>query len=70
MIAAILGTLSAIAAIADVENFVPSTLLFLTPGEWEILAVVGYVVAIVLYVGSSRPAPRSSAPRRGRWEDD
>jgi len=58
MLFAVLGTLSAVAAIADVEGFVPSALLFLTVGEWEMLAVVFYVIAIIVYLGGS------NAPRR------
>ncbi|MGA8665206.1 MAG: hypothetical protein WB809_09155 [Thermoplasmata archaeon] len=51
MLFALAGTLSAIAAIAIAEAFVASTLLVLTVGEWELLAVVFYVIAILLYIG-------------------
>jgi hypothetical protein len=48
---AIAGTLAAIAAIAITEAFVPSTLLVLTTGEYELLAGIFYVLAILLYLG-------------------
>ena len=51
MLFALAGTLSAIAAIAIAEAFVASTLLVLTVGKWELLAVVFYVIAILLYIG-------------------
>ena len=51
MLFAIAGTLSAVAAIAITEAFVSSTLLVLTVGEWELLAVVFYILAVLLYIG-------------------
>lgn len=48
---AVAGTLAAVAAIAIAEAFVPSTLLVLTTGEWELLAAVFYILAIILYLG-------------------
>jgi hypothetical protein len=51
MLFAIAGTLSAVAAVALQEAFVPSTLLVLTTGEWELLAAVFYILAVLLYVG-------------------
>lgn len=51
MLFAIAGTLSAVAAIALTEAFVSATLLVLTVGEWELLAVVFYILAVLLYVG-------------------
>lgn len=53
MLFAVFGTLSAVAAIAISEAFVPSTLLVLTVGEWELVAVVFYILAILLYLGES-----------------
>lgn len=47
---AIAGTLAAMAAIAIAEAFVPATLLVLTTGEWELLAGVFYVIAVLLYL--------------------
>ena len=51
MLFAIAGTLSAVAAIAIAEAFVASTLLVLTVGEWELVAAVFYILAILLYIG-------------------
>lgn len=51
MLFAVAGTLSAVAAVAITEAFVPSTLLVLTTGEWELLAAVFYILAILLYLG-------------------
>jgi hypothetical protein len=82
MLFAIAGTLSAVAAIAIQEAFVAPTLLVLTVGEWELLAVVFYILAIITYIGEGggmrargvQPAPfagilaahRQSSPRRLR----
>ncbi len=43
--------LFAVAAIAISEAFVAATLLVLTVGEWELLAAVFYILAILLYLG-------------------
>lgn len=51
MLFAVAGTLSAVAAIAITEAFVPATLLVLTVGEWELLSAVFYILAILLYLG-------------------
>jgi hypothetical protein len=51
MLFAVAGTLSAVAAIAITEGFVASTLLVLTVGEFELLAAVFYILAILLYLG-------------------
>ena len=51
MLFAIAGTLSAVAAIAIAEAFVNATLLVLTVGEWELLAAIFYILAILLYIG-------------------
>ena len=51
MLFAIAGTLSAVAAIAIAEAFVSATLLVLTVGEWELLAAIFYILAILLYIG-------------------
>lgn len=51
MLFAVAGTLCAVAAIAITEAFVSSTLLVLTVGEWELLAVVFYILAVLLYIG-------------------
>ncbi len=51
MLFAIAGTLSAVAAIAIAEAFVAATLLVLTVGEWELLAAIFYILAILLYIG-------------------
>ena len=51
MLFAIAGTLSAVAAIAITEAFISATLLVLTVGEWELLAVVFYILAVLLYIG-------------------
>ena len=51
MLFAVLGTLSAVAAVAITEAFVSATLLVLTVGEWELLAVVFYILAVLLYLG-------------------
>ena len=51
MLFAVAGTLSAVAAIAISEAFVAPTLLVLTVGEWELLAAVFYILAILLYLG-------------------
>ena len=51
MLFAIAGTLSAVAAIAIAEAFVAATLLVLTVGEWELVAAVFYILAILLYIG-------------------
>lgn len=48
---AIGGTLAAVAAVAITEAFVPATLLVLTAGEWELVAAVLYILAILLYLG-------------------
>ncbi len=51
MLFAIAGTLSAVSAIAIAEAFVNSTLLVLTVGEWELLAAIFYILAVLLYIG-------------------
>ena len=51
MLFAIAGTLSAVSAIAIAEAFVNATLLVLTVGEWELLAAIFYILAILLYIG-------------------
>lgn len=51
MLFAIAGTLSAVAAIAINEAFVSSTLLVLTIGEWELVAAIFYILAVLLYIG-------------------
>ena len=51
MLFAVAGTLAAVAAIAITEAFVPATLLVLTTGEWELLAAVFYILAVLLYIG-------------------
>lgn len=51
MLFAVAGTLAAVAAIAIAEAFVPATLLVLTVGEWELLAAVFYILAVLLYLG-------------------
>ncbi len=51
MLFAIAGTLSAVAAIAIAEAFVAATLLVLTVGEWELLAAIFYILAVLLYIG-------------------
>ena len=51
MLFAIAGTLSAVAAIAIAEAFVADTLLVLTVGEWELLAAIFYILAVLLYIG-------------------
>lgn len=51
MLFAIAGTLSAVAAIAITEAFVSATLLVLTVGEWELLAAIFYILAVLLYIG-------------------
>ena len=51
MLFAIAGTLSAVSAIAIAEAFVSATLLVLTVGEWELLAAIFYILAILLYIG-------------------
>jgi hypothetical protein len=60
MLFAVAGTLSAVAAIAITEAFVSATLLVLTVGEWELLAVVFYILAIILYIGENGVARRSA----------
>jgi hypothetical protein len=55
---AIAGTLSAVAAVAIQESFVSSTLLVLTVGEWELLAVVFYILAILLYLADDMHSRR------------
>lgn len=64
MLFAIAGTLSAVAAIAINEAYVSATLLVLTIGEWELLAVVFYILAILLYLGEGgyRMGSRGVAP--------
>jgi hypothetical protein len=60
MLFAIAGTLSAVAAIAIAEAFVAATLLVLSVGEWELLAAVFYILAVLLYIGEgsfSRKSP-------------
>jgi len=51
MLFAVAGTLAAVAAIAISQAFVTATLLVLTVGEWELLAAVFYILAILLYLG-------------------
>ena len=51
MLFAIAGTLSAVAAIAIAEAFVAATLLVLTVGEWELLAAIFYILAVLLNIG-------------------
>ena len=51
MLFAIAGTLSAVSAIAIAEAFVNATLLVLTVGEWELLAAIFYILAVLLYIG-------------------
>ena len=51
MLFAVAGTLAAVAAIAIAEAFVAPTLLVLTVGEWELLAAVFYILAVLLYLG-------------------
>ena len=51
MLFAIAGTLSAVAAIAITEAFVSSTLLVLTIGDWELVAAIFYILAVLLYIG-------------------
>lgn len=51
MLFAVAGTLCAVAAIAITEAFVSATLLVLSVGEWELLAVVFYILAVLLYIG-------------------
>jgi uncharacterized membrane protein YraQ (UPF0718 family) len=58
MLFAVAGTLSAVAAVAITEAFVPSTLLVLTVGEWELLAAVFYILAILLYLGETQMGRR------------
>ena len=55
---ALAGTLSAVAAIAIAEAFVPATLLVLTTGEWELLAAVFYIIAVLLYFGEEMHSRR------------
>lgn len=50
----ILGSLFAVAAIAIFEAFVPATSLLLTQGEFEALAVLFYVLALIIYFGTGR----------------
>jgi|HubBroStandDraft_1064217.scaffolds.fasta_scaffold258682_1 hypothetical protein len=64
MLFAVAGTLAAIAAIAITEAFVPSTLLVLTAGEYELLAGVFYVLAILLYLGEGGFGSKSRAVGR------
>ena len=58
MLFAVAGTLSAVAAIAISEAFVAPTLLVLTVGEWELLAAVFYILAILLYLGEGMSGKR------------
>jgi hypothetical protein len=58
---AIAGTLSAVAAIAIAEAFVTATLLVLTTGEYELLAGVFYILAILLYLGEQGGLGRKSS---------
>ena len=51
MLFAVAGTLCAVAAVAITEAFVAASLLVLTVGEWELLAVVFYILAVLLYIG-------------------
>ena len=51
MLFAMAGTLSSVAAIAIAEAFVSATLLVLTVGEWELLAAIFYILAVLLYIG-------------------
>ncbi len=51
MLFAMAGTLSGVAAIAIAEAFVAPTLLVLTVGEWELLAAIFYILAVLLYIG-------------------
>jgi hypothetical protein len=46
----VLGSLFAVAAIAIFEAFVGPTDLVLTQGEFEILAALFYVVALIVYL--------------------
>jgi len=61
MLFAVAGTLSAVAAIAISEAFVTASLLVLTVGEWELLAAVFYILAILLYLGEGGFKMRSSS---------
>jgi len=56
---AIAGTLSAVAAVAINEAFVTPSLLILTVGEWELLAVVFYILAIICYLAEGGGRSRS-----------
>jgi hypothetical protein len=53
MLFAVAGTLSAVAAVAITEAFVTASLLVLSVGEWELLAAVFYILAILLYLGDA-----------------
>lgn len=61
MLFAVAGTLAAVAAIAIAEAFVPATLLVLTTGEWELVAAVFYILAILLYLGEGMHTGRRSS---------
>lgn len=57
----VLGSLMAVGAIAIAENLVAPNLLFLTEGEFELLAVVFYLFAIILWLagGTGRMSGRA-----------
>jgi hypothetical protein len=62
--AALIGTIFAVCAIGLSEGFVAaSVFLNITVGEFELLAAVAYVVAIIGYAGSSG-SPSGSSRRR------
>lgn len=60
----IVGSLAVVAAIAIAEGFIPQADLVLTQGEWEILAIVLYLIAILVWVfgGETRSQRATSAP--------
>ncbi len=47
---ALAGTLSAVMAIAVNEAFISAAVAVLTVGEWELLAAVFYIIAVLLYL--------------------
>lgn len=54
------GSLAAVAAIAITYGFVtPPNLLVLTTGEWELLAIVLYLFAIVVFVFGAQGSRRN-----------
>lgn len=55
----ILGSLFAVAAIAIFEAFVPATSLVLTQGEYEILAGLFYVLALIIYFWGGEETARA-----------